>query len=101
MILVMDEATANIDSHTEMRIQKAMQRLLEGRTGLVIAHRLATVRNADRIIVLKEGELLEQGDHASLIKLGGLYAGLCQLNYSSFDDVINSKVASSNQPILT
>ena len=49
-ILVLDEATANIDSHTEMRIQKAMQRLLEGRTGLVIAHRLATVRNADNII---------------------------------------------------
>ena len=100
-ISVLDEATANIDSHTEMRIQKAMQRLLEGRTGLVIAHRLATVRNADNIIVLKEGELLEQGDHQSLMQLGGLYARLCQLNYSSFDNLIDSKISIRHQPVLT
>ena len=86
-ILVLDEATANIDSYTEMQIQKALQRLLEGRTGLVIAHRLATIRNADRIIVLQQGRLVEQGDHDTLIERGGLYAQLYQLNYASFDDL--------------
>jgi len=86
-ILIMDEATANIDSYTEMQIQKALRRLLEGRTGLVIAHRLATIRNADRIIVLQQGQLVEQGDHDELIELGGLYAQLYHLNYSSFDDL--------------
>jgi ATP-binding cassette subfamily B protein len=85
-ILIMDEATANIDSYTEMQIQKALQRLLKGRTGLVIAHRLATIRNADRIIVLQQGRLVEQGDHDKLIDLGGLYSQLYQLNYASFDD---------------
>ena len=82
----MDEATANIDSYTEMQIQKALRRLLKGRTGLVIAHRLATIRNADRIIVLQQGRLVEQGDHDKLIDLGGLYSQLYQLNYASFDD---------------
>ncbi len=86
-ILIMDEATANIDSYTEMQIQKALQRLLEGRTGLVIAHRLATIRNADRILVLQQGQIIEQGDHDSLIDDGGLYAQLYQLNYASFDDI--------------
>ena len=86
-ILVLDEATANIDSYTEMQIQKALQRLLEGRTGLVIAHRLATIRNADRIIVLQQGRLVEQGDHDTLIEYGGLYAQLYQFNYASFDDL--------------
>ena len=88
-ILIMDEATANIDSYTEMQIQKALQRLLEGRTGLVIAHRLATIRNADRIIVLQQGRLVEQGDHNTLIKCDGLYAQLYQLNYASFDELSN------------
>ncbi len=86
-ILVLDEATANIDSYTEMQIQKALQRLLEGRTGLVIAHRLATIRNADRIIVLQQGRLIEEGDHEALVEHGGLYAQLYQLNYASFDDL--------------
>ena len=62
-ILVLDEATASIDSYTEMLIQKALVRLLEGRTGLVIAHRLATIRDADRIIVLQNGEIVESGTH--------------------------------------
>lgn len=86
-ILVLDEATANIDSYTEMQIQKALQRLLQGRTGLVIAHRLATIRNADRIVVLQQGQLVENGDHDALIAQGGLYAQLYQLNYASFDDL--------------
>jgi len=86
-ILVLDEATANIDSHTEQQIQRALKRLLEGRTGIVIAHRLATVRGVDRIIVLQDGRVVESGPHAQLVDGGGLYARLYALNYASFDDV--------------
>ena len=99
-ILIMDEATANIDSYTEMQIQKALRRFLEGRTGLVIAHRLATIRNADRIIVLQKGQLVEQGDHDELIELGGLYAQLYQLNYSSFDD-LPDKLSDADRALAT
>ncbi len=86
-ILVLDEATASIDSHTEKQIQTALERLLEGRTALVIAHRLATIRGADKIIVLRDGEIIETGDHNSLLEEGGLYAKLYSMNYSSFDDM--------------
>ncbi|MBB3742115.1 ATP-binding cassette subfamily B protein [Rhizobium sp. BK591] len=86
-ILVLDEATANIDSYTEMLIQKALVKLLENRTGLVIAHRLATIREADRIIVLQNGEIIENGDHRQLMKNGKLYSKLYNLNYASFDDI--------------
>jgi ATP-binding cassette, subfamily B, multidrug efflux pump len=86
-ILVLDEATANIDSYTELQIQRALARLLEGRTGLVIAHRLATIRNADRIVVLQQGRKIEEGDHDALMALGGLYSKLYDLNYASFDDL--------------
>lgn len=86
-ILVLDEATANIDSYTEMQIQKALRRLLEGRTGLVIAHRLATIRNADRIVVLRQGRRIEEGSHDQLVAQKGLYSKLYDLNYSSFDDL--------------
>ncbi|SCW46002.1 ATP-binding cassette, subfamily B [Rhizobium mongolense subsp. loessense] len=86
-ILVLDEATANIDSYTEMLIQKALVKLLENRTGLVIAHRLATIREADRIIVLQNGELIESGNHRQLMTNGKLYSRLYNLNYPSFDDI--------------
>jgi ATP-binding cassette subfamily B protein len=86
-ILVLDEATANIDSYTEMLIQKALVKLLEGRTGLVIAHRLATIREADRIIVLQNGEMVESGSHQQLMANRKLYARLYDLNYASFDDI--------------
>ena len=86
-ILVLDEATASIDSYTEGQIQRALKGLLEGRTGLVIAHRLATVRNADRIMVLQGGRMVETGTHDALVARGGLYARLYALNYASFDDL--------------
>ena len=86
-VLVLDEATANVDSYTERQIQKALALLLEGRTAIVIAHRLATVRGADRVLVLRDGRIIEQGNHDELIAINGLYAKLNRLNYASFDDM--------------
>jgi len=86
-ILVLDEATANVDSHTELEIQRALAHLLKGRTALVIAHRLATIRNADRILVLQDGEIIETGSHDQLIDQGGLYSRLYRMSYASFDDM--------------
>ncbi|MGF7048436.1 ATP-binding cassette subfamily B protein [Paenibacillus sp. DS2015] len=75
-ILVLDEATSSIDTVTEIKIQEGLQRLMEGRTSFVIAHRLNTIRQADRILVLKEGQLLEQGSHEELLAQGGFYSDL-------------------------
>jgi ATP-binding cassette subfamily B protein len=86
-ILLLDEATANIDSYTERQIQLALKRLLAGRTGLVIAHRLATIRGADRIIVLNQGRIVETGTHNELLEKRGLYHHLYSMNYASFDDI--------------
>ena len=85
-ILVLDEATASVDSYTEQQIQRALRKLLSGRTALVIAHRLATVRNADRILVLRDGRIVEEGNHVQLIESQGLYSRLYRMNYASFDD---------------
>lgn len=96
-ILVLDEATASIDSYTEMLIQQALARLMEGRTGMVIAHRLATIRGADRIIVLQDGCIIEQGNHDELMALGGLYSRLYSMNYSSFDDIPDELIQQATQ----
>ena len=96
-ILILDEATASIDSYTEMLIQQALHRLMEGRTGMVIAHRLATIRSADRIIVLQDGQIIETGNHDELMELGGLYARLYSMNYASFDDIPDELIQQATQ----
>ena len=78
-ILVLDEATASLDVRTEALVQEALDRLLEGRTAIIIAHRLTTIRNVDRILVLKRGELVEEGSHDQLMQQNGLYASLYRL----------------------
>lgn len=75
-ILILDEATSSVDTRTEERIQKAMDNLMRGRTSFVIAHRLSTIRDADLILVMKDGDIIEQGDHEALMKQGGFYAEL-------------------------
>ncbi|ATI82842.1 ABC transporter transmembrane domain-containing protein [Sphingobium yanoikuyae] len=80
-ILLLDEATSALDAESEQLVKDALDRLMQGRTTIVIAHRLATVRAADRIIVLDQGRIVEQGDHATLVALGGLYARLASLQF--------------------
>ncbi|MDO5516126.1 MAG: ABC transporter ATP-binding protein [Clostridium sp.] len=75
-ILILDEATSSVDTRTELKIQKAMDNLMEGRTSFIIAHRLSTIRNADIILVLKDGDVIEQGNHEELMKLNGFYTNL-------------------------
>ncbi len=80
-ILVLDEATSSVDSHTEYLIQKALERLIAGRTSLIIAHRLSTIRHVDRIIVMHHGRIAETGSHEELLQHKGIYYNLYQLQY--------------------
>ena len=83
-ILVLDEATASVDTATERMIQEALERLMAGRTSFVIAHRLSTIRNADQILVLRHGEIVERGTHEELISCDGLYAKLARIQNTTF-----------------
>lgn len=80
-MLILDEATSNVDTRTEIRIQEAMRRLMEGKTCFVIAHRLSTIRNADRILVVNHGEVVEQGNHESLMEAKGFYYQMYQAQF--------------------
>ncbi|MFN2259441.1 MAG: ATP-binding cassette domain-containing protein, partial [Parasphingopyxis sp.] len=80
-LLLLDEATSALDAESERLVQQALERLMAHRTTIVIAHRLATVRSADRIVVMDDGRIVEQGDHASLLAKGGLYARLAELQF--------------------
>jgi hypothetical protein len=75
-VLILDEATSSVDTRTETRIQKAMDNLTKGRTSFIIAHRLSTIRNADLILVMKDGDIIEQGNHEELLAKNGFYAEL-------------------------
>jgi ATP-binding cassette subfamily B protein len=75
-ILILDEATSSVDTHTEVQIQKAMDSLMKGRTSFIIAHRLSTIREADWILVMKDGDIVEQGRHEKLLAKNGFYAEL-------------------------
>jgi ATP-binding cassette subfamily B protein len=81
-ILILDEATSSVDTRTEILIQKAMDRLMQGRTSFIIAHRLSTIRNADLILVMRDGDIVEQGNHEDLLVQQGFYA---ELYYSQFE----------------
>ena len=81
-ILILDEATSSVDTRTEVLIQKAMNKLMEGRTTFVIAHRLSTIRNADKILVLKDGDIIEQGNHNELLAQKGFYSELYQSQFA-------------------
>ena len=84
-MLILDEATSSVDTRTELQIQKAMDELMEGRTSFVIAHRLSTIKNADLILVMKDGDIIESGNHEDLLSRGGFYA---ELYNSQFDKAV-------------
>ena len=81
--LILDEATSNVDTRTEELVQKAMDKLSEGRTSFIIAHRLSTIKNADLILVMDHGDIIEQGTHKDLMEKNGFYAGLYNSQFST------------------
>jgi ATP-binding cassette subfamily B protein len=87
-ILILDEATSSVDTRTELLIQKAMDNLMHNRTSFVIAHRLSTIRNADMILVIRDGDIVEQGTHADLLSRGGFYAELYNSQFEAATKVL-------------
>lgn len=85
-ILILDEATSNVDTRTEWRIQRSMDKLMQGRTSFVIAHRLSTIKGADKILVLRDGDIVESGTHEDLLAQGGFYATLYNSQFESLDE---------------
>ncbi len=86
-ILILDEATSSVDTRTEILIQSAMDRLMENRTSFVIAHRLSTIKNADTILVMRDGDIVEQGNHEELLRKNGFYAALYQSQFSEGEEI--------------
>ncbi|WP_195923190.1 ABC transporter ATP-binding protein [Clostridium tepidum] len=86
-ILILDEATSSVDTRTELLIQKAMENLMEGRTSFIIAHRLSTIKDADLILVMKDGDIVEQGNHEELLKANGFYSSLYNSQFESAEEV--------------
>jgi ABC-type multidrug transport system fused ATPase/permease subunit len=84
-VLVLDEATASVDTHTEVLIQQALEVLMKGRTSITIAHRLSTVVHADKILVIRDGRLVEEGNHRQLMSQGGLYRSLVELQFKDVE----------------
>ena len=81
-MLILDEATSSIDTRTEIKIQKAFASLMEGRTSFIVAHRLSTIREADVILVMKDGNIIEQGTHQELLNEGGFYKNLYESQFA-------------------
>lgn len=96
-ILILDEATASVDTGTEKLIQEALERLMANRTSFVIAHRLSTIRNADQILVLRDGEIVERGDHEELLAVNGLYARLARIQNTAFIEEGFEKLTATGQ----
>ena len=80
-MLILDEATSSIDTRTEIKIQQAFAAMMKGRTSFIVAHRLSTIREADVILVMKDGNIIEQGNHESLLAMNGFYANLYQSQF--------------------
>ena len=81
-MLILDEATSSIDTRTELKIQDAFAKMMQGRTSFIVAHRLSTIKTADTILVMKDGHIIEQGTHSELLQKGGFYAELYQSQFA-------------------
>ena len=86
-MLILDEATSSIDTRTEQKIQNAFAKMMEGRTSFIVAHRLSTIQNADVILVMQDGHIIEQGNHEELLAKGGFYADLYNSQFESTTEI--------------